>query len=193
MTLCVDPFCRKPLLRYTKTNLVFQPLVFSGFHHSGLKSKKLLQCVFSMSSLLILSGAADRTGSNRLPLEPLLWLADCTLSDTRPGLSSVSFCHIHSGCKHSWKSHCCVCSYRRPATYLQSVTTGCFWTVGYTVLMFVQVLAGPTANLGITSRFTVQTFTTEFQQERSGYMVQHHQLITKYMIVSLASTSRPVY
>ena len=36
---------------------------------------------------------------NRLfcpPLEPLLWLADCTLSGTLPGLSLVSFWRIHS-------------------------------------------------------------------------------------------------
>ena len=43
-------------------------------------------------------------------------------------------------------------SYRRPATYLQSE---CFWTVSYTVLMFVQVLAGQSANVGGTSRVTV--------------------------------------
>ena len=32
---CVDPFCRKPLLKYTKTNLVFSDFVFSGFHPSS--------------------------------------------------------------------------------------------------------------------------------------------------------------
>ena len=36
----------------------------------------------SMSSLLPLSGAADRTGCFPLPLEPLLCLADYILSDT---------------------------------------------------------------------------------------------------------------
>ena len=40
--------------------------------------KTAAMCI-SMSSLLPLSGAADRTGCFHLPLEPLLWLADCTL------------------------------------------------------------------------------------------------------------------
>ena len=48
--LCVDPFCRKPLLKYTY--LVFQPLVFSDFHHKHqnlfhkLKNNKWNKCGF---------------------------------------------------------------------------------------------------------------------------------------------------
>ena len=76
-------------------------------------------------------------------------------SDWLTSLSPVSLWRIDdlSG-KHSWKSRCYVCSHRRAATYLQLVTTGCFWTVSYTVLMFVQVLAGQSANVGVTSRVT---------------------------------------
>ena len=43
--------------------------------------------------------------------------------------------------------------YRRPATYSQSVTTGCFLTVSYTLLMFVQVLEGQSANVGVNPEF----------------------------------------
>ena len=34
VTRCVDPFCWKFLLKYTKTNVVIQPLLFSDFHHN---------------------------------------------------------------------------------------------------------------------------------------------------------------
>ena len=68
---------------------------------------------------------------------------------TRPITSLILEDLMISGCKHIWKSRCSVCSYRRPAIYLQSVTTGCFWTLSYTVLMFDQVLAGQSANVGI--------------------------------------------
>ena len=118
----------------------------------------------SMSSLLPLSGAADRTGCFLLPLEPLLWLADCTLSDTRPGLSPVSFWRIWlSLAVNTAESHVGMFGYRyrRPATYLQSVTTGCFWTVSYTVILFVQVLAGQTSKVRVTSGVTVQSFTMD--------------------------------
>ena len=106
------------------------------------KVEKTAAMCISMSSLLPLSGAADRASCFRMSLEPLLWLAEYTLSDTRPGLSPFSFWQIHS---------------------LWSVTTGCFWTVSYTVIMFVQVLAGQSANVGVTSRVTIQSFTMEFQ------------------------------
>ena len=107
-----------------------------------------------MSSLLPLSGAADRTGCFCPPLEPLLWLADCTLSGTRPGLSLVSFTLVNPAESY-------VCSYRRAATYFQSLTTGCFWTVSSTVLMLVQVIAGQSANAGVTSRVTVRSLSKD--------------------------------
>ena len=120
--------------------------------------KTAAMCI-SMSSLLSLWSCRQ----NRL-FSPaswaLIWLADCTLSDTRPGLSPVSFTlAVNTAESQVMFGYI----YSRPATYLQSITTGCFWTLSYTVLMFVQVLAGESANVGVTSRVTVRSFTTEFQ------------------------------
>ena len=56
---------------------------------------------------------------------------------------------------------CYVCSYRRAATRFQSLTTGCFWTLSYTVLMLVQVIAGQSANVGVTSRVTVRSLSKD--------------------------------
>ena len=103
--------------------------------YQGFKVVKTAAVCISMSSLLPLSGAADRTGCFLLPLEPLLWLADCHLSGTWPGLSPDSFWSIwrplavNTAESHIMFGYIC----RRPATCWQSVTTGCFWTVCYTV------------------------------------------------------------
>ena len=56
---------------------------------------------------------------------------------------------------------CCVCSYRRADTRFQSLTTGCFWTLSYTVLLLVQVIAGQSANVGVTSRVTVRSLSKD--------------------------------
>ena len=59
--------------------------------YQWFKLERTSTMCISMSSLLPLSGPPNRTGCFHLHLEPLLWLADCTLSDMRPGLSPVSF------------------------------------------------------------------------------------------------------
>ena len=71
--------------------MIFHKMIYQWF----TVEKTAAMCT-SMSSLLPLSGAADRTGCFCPPLEPLLWLADCTLSGTLPGLSLVSFWRIHT-------------------------------------------------------------------------------------------------
>ena len=71
-------------LRYWSPNMIYQ----------WFKVEQTSAMYISMTSLLPLSRAADRTGCFHLPLEPLLWLADCTLSDHWPGLSPVSFWSI---------------------------------------------------------------------------------------------------
>ena len=70
--------------------MIYHKMIYQWF----TIEKTAAMCI-SMSSLLPLSGAADRTGCFSPPLEPLLWLADCTLSGTLPGLSLVSFWRIH--------------------------------------------------------------------------------------------------
>ena len=71
--------------------MIYHKMIYQWF----TIEKTVAMCI-SMSSLLPLSGAADRTGCFCPPLEPLLWLADCTLSGTLPGLSLVSFRRIHT-------------------------------------------------------------------------------------------------
>ena len=118
----------------------------------------------SMSSPLPLSGAADRTGCFSLPLEPILWLADCTWVAR---YQAYHWSHSGAFTLVNTAECCYVCSYRRAATYFQSVTTGCFWTFSYTVLMLVQVIAGQSANVGVTSRVTVRSFSPELQHGTS--------------------------
>ena len=55
--------------------MIYHKMIYQWF----TVEKTAAMCI-SMSSLLPLSGAADRTGCFCPPLEPLLWLADCTLS-----------------------------------------------------------------------------------------------------------------
>ena len=64
--------------------MIYHKMIYQWF----TVEKTAAMCI-SMSSLLPLSGAADRTGCFCPPLEPLLWLADCTLSGMLPGLSLV--------------------------------------------------------------------------------------------------------
>ena len=90
---------------YKLTSNHFRQMIYHKMISQWFTVVKTAAMCISTSSLLPLSGAADRTGCFCPPLEPLLWLADCTLSGTLPGLSLVSFWHIHSG-KHSWKLLC---------------------------------------------------------------------------------------
>ena len=147
--------------------------------------KTAAMCI-SMSSLLPLWSCRQ----NRrflTPLEPLLWLADCTLSGTLPGLSLVSFWRIHSG-KHSWKL--------RRDTRFQSLTTGCFWTLSYTVLMLVQVIAGQSANVGVTSRVTVRSLSKDellLLSLNSAWQMLHTTFVLRvfHHFASLIETFRP--
>ena len=125
-------------------------LVPLRWYISGLKLKPLLP----------LSGVHDRTGCFCLPHS--LFMSPC--SDWLTALwvtGDLVFHRFHFG---TWlflvntaESHVFMFGYRyrRPATY--SVTTGCFWMVSYTVLMFVLVLEGQSANVGVPS------FSTDFQ------------------------------
>ena len=57
----------------------FRQMIYHKMIYQWFTIEKTVAMCISMSSLLPLSGAADRTGCFCLPLEPLLWLADCTL------------------------------------------------------------------------------------------------------------------
>ena len=109
--------------------------------YQWFKEKTAAMCI-SMSSLLPLSGAADRTGCFRLPLEPLLWLADCDQAYHWSHSGALTISLVATDESHVVMFGYC---YRRPAIYLQSVTPG------------------QSANVGLSSRVTVQCFTTEFQ------------------------------
>ena len=119
--------------------------------------KTAAMCI-SMSSLLPLSGAADRTGC--------FW---CLLSPSSDWLTALwvarhqAYHWSHSGAFTlvNTAESCHVCGDRRAATRFQSLTTGCFWTLSYTVLMLVQVTAGQSANVGETSQVTVRSLSKD--------------------------------
>ena len=129
--------------------MIYHKMIYKWF----TVEKTAAMCI-SMSSLLPLSGAAVfacllSASSDWLTA---LWVARCQAYHwSRSG----AFTLVNTA------ESCHVCSYSRAATRFQSLTTGCFWTLSYTVLMLVQVIAGQSANVGVTSRVTVRSLSKD--------------------------------
>ena len=133
--------------------MIYHKMIYQWF----TVEKTAAMCI-SMSSLLPLSGAADRTGCFWRFLSPSSdWLTALWVTC----FQAYHWSHSGAFTLVNTAESCHVCSYRRAATCFQSLTTGCFWTVSSTVLMLVQVIAGQSANVGVTSRVTVRSLSKD--------------------------------